>query len=64
MKAKKGSRTKCYDATVVLKKSTLIVTKSDSVGFSKLLWQAKKLKLLKTLGNGQRTSLSNCRSPS
>ena len=59
MKAKKGSRAECYDATVVLKKSTFIVTKSDSVGFSKLLWQAKKLKLLKMLGDGQRTSLSN-----
>ena len=59
MKAKKGSRAECYDVTVVLKKSTLIITKSDSVGFSKLLWQVKKLKLLKTLGNGQRTSLSN-----
>ena len=59
MKAKKGGRAECYDATVVLKKSTFIVTKSDSVGFSKLLWQAKKLKLLKMLGDGQRTSLSN-----
>ena len=59
MKAKKGSRAECYDATVVLKKSTFIVTKSDSVGFSKLSWQAKKLKLLKMLGDGQRTSLSN-----
>ena len=59
MKAKKGSRAECYDATVVLKKSTFIVTKSDSVGFSKLLWQAKKLKLLKMLGDGQRTILSN-----
>ena len=59
MKAKNGSRAECYDATVVLKKSTFIVTKSDSVGFSKLLWQAKKLKLLKMLGDGQRTILSN-----
>ena len=31
MKSKKGSRIECYDTTVVLKKSILIITKSGSI---------------------------------
>ena len=43
-----------------VKKSFLIISNSDSTGLSKLSWQTKKLKLRKTLGDGQRKSyLSN-----
>ena len=41
-----------------VKKSFLIITKSDLTGLSKLSWQTKKLTLRKTLGEGQRTSLN------
>ena len=58
MKSKKRSRIKCYDTTVVLKKSILIITKSDSTGLSKLLWQKKGKTTKKRLGNGQEMSLS------
>lgn len=44
MKSKKGSKTKHYDTTEVLKKSSPIITKNDSAGLSKLSWQAKKAK--------------------
>lgn len=44
MKSKKGSKTEHYDTTEVLKKSSPIITKSDSAGLSKLSWQAKKVK--------------------
>ena len=46
-----------------LKKSLLIIAKSDSAGLSKLSSQTKKVKLRKTLGNGQRTSLSYLQKP-
>ena len=49
MKSKKRSRIKCYDTTVVLKKSILIITKSDSTGLSKLSWQKKGKKKKKGL---------------
>ena len=41
-----------------IKKSILIIIKSDSTGLTKFSWQTNKLKLRKMLGDGQRTSLS------
>ena len=42
----------------MLKKSILIITKSNLTGLTKLSWQSKKVKLQKAQGDGQRTSLS------
>ena len=51
MKNKKSSRIlgriECNDATIVLKSSNLIITKSSSRGLSKLSWQTIKVKLRK-----------------
>ena len=41
MKSKRSCRVKWYDINVMIKKSTLIITRSDSTGLSKLSWQAK-----------------------
>ena len=41
MKSKRSCRIKWYDINVMIKKSTFIITRSDSTGLSKLSWQTK-----------------------